>query len=39
LHLIRLFYDACPVRLVVSFQKLSGVLVLVGFVDGNKTNK
>jgi Ca2+-binding RTX toxin-like protein len=27
LHLIRLFYDACPVRLVVSFQKLSGVLI------------
>ena len=27
MHLIRLFYDACPVRLVVSFQKLSGVLI------------
>jgi hypothetical protein len=26
LHFIRLFYDTCPVRLLLSFQKLSGVL-------------
>ena len=28
LHFIRLFYDTCPVRLLLSFQKLSGVFSL-----------
>ncbi|HEY9893307.1 MAG TPA: hypothetical protein V6D37_16230 [Candidatus Sericytochromatia bacterium] len=27
LHLIRLFYDTCSVRLLISFQKQSGVLL------------